>query len=281
MEKTQKTLIEKLRNPDRRIFWLLLFVVIIPVIINPIGLPLSISEKVQATYDYVESLPADSIVVYNFEWTVGTMPDAGPENIALIYHFFQRPIKIVFFGTNVEANNLYEVVMDRIGIPEGKEYGKDYVMLGYLPGGEAALSSFGKDIHSLFTIDVYGNPISELEIMDDVKSGDDFDLYVTTSSSYDEVEGSLRQIHTTYNTPIIITTTSATSTVLAPYYPSQAVGFLGGGRPGAEYEKLVGRPGIGLASMDPISTGHLYVFIIIIVTNIIYIIDRMTKRGKE
>jgi hypothetical protein len=77
-----------------------------------------------------------------------------------------------------------------------------------------------------------------------------------------------------------VTAVSATQ-----YYPyldtGQLKGLLGGLKGAAEYEKMVEEPGLATMGMDAQSIVHLMTVIIVVVTNILYIISRSQIRKKE
>jgi hypothetical protein len=130
-------------------------------------------------------------------------------------------------------------------------------------------------MHKAFGKDLYGTPVEEIPMMENIRTWKDVALIIETTNSGPDVEGLLRQWKSPYGTPIAINVGSVMAPALIPYYPHQVLAVIIGNRGGSEYEKLIGKPGPGLASLDAVSTSHLLVIIFILIGNIAYL---RTKR---
>ncbi|MEM3640392.1 MAG: hypothetical protein QXH37_00475, partial [Candidatus Bathyarchaeia archaeon] len=156
-----------------------------------------------------------------------------------------------------------------------KTYGVDYVFLGYIAGNEPAVRSLATSIRGTVAVDNYGTAISALQMMANIDKAEDFALVFIVSSGTDTFGWYVRQWYTPYNIPLLFGALSVIGPSIKPYVDAgQAIGMLTGQRSAAEYETLVGRKGLGLASMDAQSFAHALILIFIIIGNVILFATR-------
>ncbi len=162
---------------------------------------------------------------------------------------------------------------------KGKEYGDDYVNIGFFAGAEAAMASFASDIPGLVKVDYYGTPIDQLSVMDGLMDLNDIDLFICLWSGTPGWGEYLRQWYTPYEIPVIGGTLGINGPGAAPYVAAgQLKGLVVGLRGGAEYEKLINKPGEAISGMDAITTSHLLVIAFVIFGNIGYFASRGMRR---
>jgi hypothetical protein len=248
----------------------MIFALAIFPLLTPLNLPLGISYTTQKYYETVQTLKAGDIVI--FHWGEGTAQwgEMGPPGIAQMQQLCNIPgVRIIVFSTTAEAPGLFESnLLPAIDL-KGRVYGRDWVNLGYYPGGETAIAALATDPHKLITADYWGHPISELPLMNDFKSGADIALIVGNEPS--SGESYLRQFQTKFKTKIVWCSPSAVYTTSLAYFASgQLSGLLNSLRGGAELEKLIGKPGRGMSAMDAMSCLHLWVIVLIVLGNISY-----------
>ena len=168
-----------------------------------------------------------------------------------------------------------------------KEYDKDYINLGYKPGGEAVIKGIASDIRTMYTIDLLGNDIKKLKLMDGIKNISDFDFVISLSAGD---PGSKQWVQYATDPKKIPFTTGCTSiqvTDIIPYVETNQIRGILAGMPGAaEYEQLVysnlkeyNFTGEATGMMSAQSLSHIVIVLFIIFGNITYYILR--KRGKE
>jgi len=248
-------------------------------IIRPIGLPILVSDPTRDFYNYVNNniQENDKILIWG-GMSVGFWPtEYKPGVIAAVQHFFDKGAKIYWISGTTED----PVIYDQYVIPEiekgSADYGINYVNLGYYSGGEMAMSAFAKDISSVVEQDYYGTPIDQLPMMGEVSDANDFEFIIHITGS--PPEWLLRQYNSAYGKDCGFISISGMMGIYLPYYASeQMIGFINGLRGGAEYETLTGNPGIGLASTDTVSTGHIFFSVLILLTNVLYFIDRRINK---
>lgn len=274
--------IEKIIGAREFLYTLLLISVILPIM-NPIGIPVEISQRTRDVYNYIETnlRPGCRVYVEVF-YEVAARGELEPNIVALTRHLFNRGCRIVYGSLGALGVIAFSLLKSMApDVFEGKEYGKDYVYLGYVAGGEAAAASLARSIKGTISVDNFGNKLADLPLMKEADKATDFDLVVIVSSGTEIFAYYVRQWHTPYNVPLLFVALSVIAPSVEPFVGAkQAVGMLVGQRSAAEYEVLVGRLGLGIASMDAQSTSHVLIVAFILAGNAIYWSRRLSsKRG--
>jgi hypothetical protein len=261
----------------RSVLYLLIAIAITLPILNPIGLPIRVSTESIVWYNTVEELPPGSLVHFGVDTGIGGYGSLKSRAIASVRHLFMKNAKIVFVAFQVEGPVIYPTLIEDVRPQDfGKEYGVDYVFLGYIPGKEIAVAAYAQDIRELISVDYFGTPLDELPIMKDVNDITDFDL-VQDHSSGGMPFWHIDQIYVPYNKPLQINMIAVSAPELAPYYPDQIIGLLSTPRHGAEYELLINRPGFGISDFDAQTIAHAVLIIFLIGGNI----STLMQRGKS
>lgn len=274
-------MIEKLKNLDQRIIYLVLLIAISLPMFRPLGLPVSVIEQTRRVYDFIEELEPGSVVVMSMDYSPGAAPEIHPQAVAITKHLFRREMKVMYMGISQYASQFAREAAASAKELYDAEYGVDYVDLGFKPGEEATITAMGRDVHNTFPEDTFGTPVSDLPMMADIKDANDFDLVIAFDSG-----GSrhfyVGQINSLYETPIACALNSVNVTNTMPYYASgQVLGILNGVRGAAEYEQMVGSLGEGTTNLDAISFGHIVIIFFIIIGNIIYAISDKNARKRR
>jgi subtilisin family serine protease len=209
------------------------------------------------------------VVLVGVDYILVAAADQYEATTSVIQHFFQKDVKMIFITFTPDGEVFYPRHIAEVNTM-GKEYGEDYVWLGYLAGVETAMAAVATDIRSVFPTDAYGTSLESLAVMQGINSGADIDFFLHSVESYDKVEAGLRQFRGKYGVVHGIITMTSTSPLIEPYYPSQVVGLLAGVQGAAEYQTLTGVAGQALVSMDQLSLGFLWALCMVIFGNILY-----------
>jgi len=211
----------------------------------------------------------------SIDYSPGAGLDADVSPRVVIDHLVQRGIKWV--GISFDTTD-GPMMCNRIiaGFEEkGYEYGKDFVNLGYVAGGENAIRQFALDC-TIVTQDIRGNATSSLPVMQGIKTIKDFAFVLQFSMSTPEAW--IRQVVDPMGVKFALGTVTVSVPSVVPYYNSgQLKGLMGGLSSGAQYEHLLNQPGRGLAMMDAQSMSHLLIIIFIVLGNIGYFMTREKK----
>lgn len=271
-------ILEKLGNLDIRVVYFSLLGIMAFFAIMPIGLPVLLGEQSQIAYNYIESLPEGSVVGFIPTLDAMAWMQGGPPAIILAKHLFDRPLKIVIFVVTSDAPPLTLKILREVD-PEkrGKVYGEDYVFLGYAAGGDTAVMSSAEDLWGTYgNQDFYGDDLNEIPLMENIRKAEDIDILVIPASGHANMY--VQYWYEPYKTPIITSQPPMTVTeYMAFYNAGQIIAVMSGLRSGAEYEKMVGEPGLCLAAMDQASGATLLLLGFIILGNLSYLGTKMLK----
>ncbi len=275
-----KRILEKLERLDRRIIFIFIFLSIAIPLLLPVNLDFSVTPPVQSFYDAIEELPAGSKVLVSCDYDPGSMPELFPMNVAVFYHLMSRDLKVITIQLWATGTLLAELAMAEVleDFPD-KEYGKDWVNLGFKEGREVVMVSMGTNIPKTFPSDSRGNKVEDLPIMQGVNTYDDIALFMNVSGGLPGTKEWVLQVQSRYHVKLGSGCTAVSAPEFYPYVQSgQLVGLLGGMKGAAEYEKLVQRPGTAQRGMDAQSVSHIVVFLFILIGNIAYFSVKGAKK---
>ncbi len=268
---------EKLANIDRRVIYVLMILVVVVALLNPVGLAIIPSAETKRVYDFIESLPSGSIVYLGFDYDAGAMPELMPAGQALIRQGFRKDLRFICAGMWVMAGDMadtaFSIVPDEF--PD-KEYGVDWVNVGYKPGGQVLLQKMLSSIYEAAVgTDHYGNDLKTLPLLDEAPTIKDVEAVFMFAGGTPGEREYIRHVTSPHNIPLIVSTLSVSVPELMPLIQSGHVlaGILGM-KGAAEYEVLVGNPGSATAGMDAQSFSHALIIVFIILGNLGYLATR-------
>jgi len=273
----------KLGKVDRRwIFLIIAFVVLIPLLF-PLSLPIRATATTQLVYDAVEKLPHGSKVLLSCEYGPSTKPEIHPMVISFLKHCFRNGHKVYVTCLWPDGQFLADEALDEVANNEFQlTYGIDYVMLGFRPGNEAVVKGIVSDLRKVYTIDSRGTKITEIPMMDGITKFEDFDFLFSGSAGYPGTIEWVQYAVDQTNIPMSTGTTSIQVNEVMPYVQAGQVQGILAGMPGAaEYENLIGSPGIGTSGMDAQSVAHLVIVLFIVLGNLGYFIERNREKKQR
>jgi len=261
-------LLEKILNIPTSVISLVLILTLTIPMFYPLGLPITITPMVRATYASIEQLPEGSVVLFDYGLTPASVGETGCGGRAMIYHMLSKGLKIIFIAGDVRSPMFVEKDVTPIAESLGKEYGTDWVHLGYYAGAETGRAAVLADFSKLFPKDHRGNSLQDLELLKDINNYEGISMIAVVTTGSDVLPNWIRQANTPYDIPIIGSVDGASFSIAVPYFPTQISGILNALRGGAEYEALMKRPGEAISGMDSISLSFLYVILLLVVTNV-------------
>jgi hypothetical protein len=262
---------QKVIDIDRRWIYLVIGIVTFVPILNYIGLPVKVTSEVKAVYDKVESLPPGSIVMVPMEFDPATAAELEPMAKAVVRHCFSRNLKVMTTAFMIDGVVLVERDLVAVAAEYGKEYGKDYVYLGYKPYMQIVLLNMGENFRKPFPRDYYGNRLDDLPMMQGVNNYSNISCIVginaTSGADYWINYASGR-----YGAQLALGVTAVMATDYYAFLQSgQIFGLIGGLKGAAEYEKLIGRTkDVANRSMDAVSVAHVFIILFIIIGNVAF-----------
>ena len=279
-----KNIIELILNigkVDRRWIFLVIGLAVLLPLFFPLGLPIRATNATQRVYDAVDDLEPNSKVLVSFEYGPSTKPEIHPMAIAILRHLFTNNQKVYVTCLWPDGQFMAEDALTEIAEQEfGLTYGEDYVLLGFRPGNEAVVKGLVSNLRKLYTTDARGTLVDQIPMMANVNKVKDFDFIFSASAGYPGTIEWVQYAADPTGVPMSTGTTSIQVNDVMPYVQSGQVKGILAGMPGAaEYEALIGSPGIGTSGMDAQSIAHLVIVIFIVFGNITYFIE--TRRAKK
>jgi len=271
-----------LANLDRRIIFVLIAAAVIIPLLAPIGLPVTVTPQSESIYDEVEALPPGSNVIVSFDYDPAAAPEVHPMALSFLRHCFEKKHKVIIMALWPQGAQMAVRAIAEVGPDFDLEYGRDYVNLGYKPGGDIVIKSMGSSIPDVFPRDMAGRPTAELPLMKKVKNLEDVALVMDLSAGDPGIPAWVRVGNALYHRKIAGGSTAVSAPQFFPYLQTgQLIGLLGGLKGAAEYETLVKYPGAATSRMDSQSVAHLVIIAFIIFANAAYFISRRYQNGEK
>lgn len=252
---------------DKRVFYWACLIVTLIILFRPIGLPIIKLQTSIDAYNYVDSVPEGSTVLYAISMSPGNYGELNPVNIAAINHLFSKNMRIIFMATGAQSVLMKDMMWPKIN-DDNKVYGIDYVDMGFVAGAESAIASLGRDIRSTFRSDRDGTDVDDLEIFNGVNDAYDIDLVMITTGGETDTQF-INQWVTVYDSNVVVMASSGVFPLAQMNYNAGLLkGALNGLRAGADYEALTRKPGAAIKLMDLQSALHLVLLGFLVIGNI-------------
>lgn len=276
------TFAERMLRIDRRIIFLVIGLCTLMPLLFPVGLPIKISSEVRGVYDYIEGLPEGSVFLLSLDFDPASKPELYPQAIAILRHAFKKNLRVVAMTLWVSGTGLADQILTQTAKEAGKENGKDYVFLGWSPGGSAVILNMGQDLYNAFPADYGGRTTKGLPVLTGVQNLRDVTYAVSLGAGNPGVEAWYVFGKDKYKFELGGGCTGVIAPGLYPLLRSgQINGLIGGLRGAAEYETLIGQKGKAVAGMDAQSATHLAIIVLVTICNIFYFSLRRQQRRQD
>jgi hypothetical protein len=200
----------------------------------------------------IDALPPDrpALVVFDYEASAtGEMEAVGGP---LLSHLMARGIRIATLSTRPGGSILAERLMALQGAPHNYIRGEDFVHLGYLPGGPAAVQLFAASprqaVTSGFLEDEELTTIWDSPVLAGVSQLSDFGMMAVITSGSEDARVWIEQSEPFLGDSPLVTAVSAGSEPLVrPYFEAsnpKVNGILSGLTSAVAYERRLGSPGL-------------------------------------
>jgi len=274
---------EKMDNLDVRWMYLLLAIVVIIPFFKPFGLPILVDDMTRKTYETIQSVPEGSYVFLSFDFLPSTLTENGTQAAAIARHCFMRNLKVLVGAaeSNNEGVQLAQNIIEPIATEMKKEYGKDWVNLGFKVGGGMYVRAMIEDIiKANADQDFTGKTLSTMPIMQGIKSLKECEILASFTSLGGALSNFITYLYNDYGNKIIAGITGGMITQYIVYLQAgQYKGMLGGLTGAAQYEFLIGKPGKAIQGMDAQSAAHVLFFIFVILGNIGFYLKSKQKKA--
>jgi uncharacterized membrane protein len=287
---------EFFKNLDRRWIFLMMFLATaVPIyVIGKTGetFPEKPVRLAQNVFNEIEKLEQGDRVLLAFDYDPGSEGELGPMATAFTKHAAEKGLKMYFMalwplGQQMIKDNIAKVI--EADYPE-MVYGEDYVNLGFKAGNEGVINVVITDMKQLYTTDAKGTDISEIPMMEGIKSIQQMDLCINVSAGYPGTKEWVQYAVTPFPDDIRLVggCTGVQAPLLYPYIPQQLPGLLAAIKGASEYESLVIAKYGGenpdpkymeaQRRMGPQLVAHVLMVVLIIAGNIIYFVERRKEK---
>ena len=237
-------------------------------------------------YEQIESLGSDAHVLVAFDYDPSSIGEMDVVARDILGHLMDRDAQVVAVsllpaGAATAQHLLEELAAGR------------YVNLGYLPGQAVAVRRLGRSLQTALPHDFLGNPVVDLDVMEGMTSLQSFELIIELAAAQDTLRWWIEQAGTPYDVPLGAGVSASVEPMARTYYetePRQLVGLLGGVSGAATYQALRSdqRTGSGPQDrpqdditdrLDAQLAGHLFLVLVILIGNGVYLVQRVIGRG--
>lgn len=276
----------KVENLDRRlIYFFVALALCIPLIFKwqLAPAPMETADRFYAAVDALKPAPGKIVLVAS-DWTASTKAENEPQTEVAIEHLMRKRIPFALISILAQATPFLRSIPEKIAEKLKKEtgetwsYGKDWVNLGFRPGGIIMIQGLAKadDMKEFFTADAQGNPLKDIPLMKDVNDIRDISMLMEFTGSVGGFEMWLQFFQAkSYQPPYVHGTTSISIPGVYIYYLSkQIVGLHEGVAGAAWYEKLLNDnfpnriEGSALVNNTSLAYAHLAIIALIILGNL-------------
>ena len=272
-------MILKFGSVDRRFIFLLIGLAVFIPLLRPIDLPIRTTPTTEKVYNAIDAIPANSKVLMSFDYGPSTKPEIHPMTLGVMRQLLRKDHQI--YITCLRPDGLYMALdaLDEINKEFDLVEYEDYVLLGFRPGNEAIVKGLASDLRKVYTVDSKGTMLADIPMMDGVNNLNDFQFIFTGSAGYPGTFEWVQYGGDPTGVPLSSGTTSIQVNEVMPYVQSGQVRGILAGMPGAaEYEKLIGTPGIAIQGMAAQSFAHLVIVLFIVLGNLAYFITERRER---
>jgi hypothetical protein len=233
---------------------------------------------VRGVYEYIEGLPEGSVFLLSLDFDPSSKPELEPQAIALLRHAFRKHLRVIGMTHWLPGTGLADSIFARVAKEMSKQPGKDYVFLGWGPGGGSLIISMGQDLYKAFPSDYAKRPTQGMPVLHDVRNLRDVDYMVSLAAGSSGIEMWYIYGKDKYRFEMAGGSTGVIAPGLYPFLRSgQINGLIGGLQGAAEYETLINQKGTAVAGMDAQSVDHLVIIVLVLLCNLFYFMLRGEK----
>ena len=250
------------------------FLAVFAAVAFPLLYPLNISDRVSPEAvkfkALIDSLPSGSLVMVSFDHEASTIAEVRPLAIVLVRHLFSRNIRIIGLSLFAEGTAIGNQVLSLVAEEYGKQYGREWVFLGFRPQFQAAILGIGENVTNVFPRDYFRNVTAELPLFQEVSNYSQIAMVISVADG-DLGYAWVDYAHSRYGARVSAMVTAVMVTSYMPLYASgQLAGLVNGLKGAADYERLLNKPGAAIRGMDAQSMAHLMILFLIAGGNAVF-----------
>ncbi len=236
------------------------------------ALPAFAPQDLASLVALVDALPTDRPALVVFDYEAGATGEMEAVGGPLLSHLMDRGANIATLSTRPGGSVLAERLMATVGAGHNYVRGEDFVHLGYLAGGPAAVQLFAQSPRSAvpvgFLEDESLGSVWESPVLQGVQQLSDFSMLAVITSGSDEARVWIEQAEPLLGgKPLVAVVSAGSEPLVRPYYESaepKVEGVLSGLTSATAYEQRLGRPGLAHSRWSSYGLGLLTVEVLIV-----------------
>jgi hypothetical protein len=237
--------------------------------------PITPQEPVVAVYNYIQQLPKGSVVLLAVDFDPQALAELRPIAEAVLRHCLRQELHVVGMTFGVLGAPLgYDIFRKVTSEPEfrGKQVGVDYVYLGFKPGDMTQIiTNMGENLLTAFPQDYQNRPTATMPLFQQVKSLKDV-KYIIDLAAGGTPDTWIPFGSDKYKIPLAVGCTAVMGPDLYVRLNAHQInGLIAGLRGAADYETLLGTPGLGIGGMFAQSLIHLLIVAFVIASNVAFL----------
>lgn len=270
---------QKMEFDLRIIGWIMVILIIFAYLV-PLGIPITIGKNTIAFAQAMKNVSSGGTVVLSNDCGVNALYNLGGGMAVVGKYFAERgDVKIIIWGMSADTFIVYQQVFKPIFEQTKLKYGEDYVLIGYIPGGESAVAKLADDIPGIVKADYFGTPISNIPLMKNIINAKSINLVFTWDTG-DTRDYYVAHWFQRYGTKICIGVVALNAIDLETKLAAgQIVGGTADIRGGAELELNFHYLGTSIHGTDILSITHIYVLVLLVLGNIVFFIQKRSAKS--
>ena len=246
---TREDFASTVKRPARLLNWLMagamLLAALLPLLNGQLAAPRPEAQHLPegaAMFNGIDTLPAGAPVLVVFDVQAALYGEVRAAASPVISHLLDRQARLIFISTQPTGPALAERLLQSDFAQVPLVASNDYISLGYLPGGMAAVRSFASDPRSapLSAPATFAQPWARASLQA-IQSMDDFALVLLVVSEGEDARMWLEQATPELSKGLMVVSSAQAAPLLRAYLnmqPSMVAGLVAGVSGGAHYERL-------------------------------------------
>lgn len=210
-----------------------------------------------AMFNAIDVLPANASVLVIFDVQPALYGELRAAANPVISHLLDRQARLIFVSTQPTGPGLVERLLQSDFAQVPLVASNDYVSLGYLPGGMAAVRSFASDPRqaTLSAPAAFAQPWQRSSLQS-IQTLDDFALVLLVVSEGEDARTWVEQATPELSKGLLVVSSAQAAPIVRAYLdtePSQVEALVAGVSGGAHYERLRARDTLSVTYWDSYS----------------------------
>ena len=225
------------------------------------------------------SLGPDDVVMIAYEWDAQRSAELRPLEQAVTSQLMSRKTKLILLSTDLQGTLLSFDLRGQLRAagynidPDGRVFGgRDYVFLGYRPGGEMALRLLSQNLRAEFGSDFEGRDATQgllatnMDGSPRVSQISDLAMIIVLADQPQDAQIWMEQVHSTApSVPITFLMPQETEPIVQPYLRLPNVYHLAGLQGALALNTLAGADGVAIAQATGQQSLAVLAFVILLI----------------